>query len=413
MDLSTLLIHGDEGARPEGAVSPPIAQGTNAAAASGEDFHAVATDPLNPEFYNRHGNANHEQVAALVAGLEGAERAVLTASGMGAVTTAVLGLIGAGDHVVGQRSMYAGVSSLLLNLLPRLGFECTMVDQTDVGAFEQAIDPSTSLVLLETPSNPRLEVTDIAAVADLARSHGALTLADNTFATPINQRPLELGADLVWHSATKYMGGHSDLMAGVVAGPGALIERIWETSQVAGSVLSPFNAWLLLRGLRTLSLRVERHNANAMAIAQALESHPSVSRVYYPGMPGDPGHEVARRQMTGFGGVLAFELEAGYEAADAFIDQLRLASRAASLGSVSSLVVHPAAMWAHALTPAQLEQARVSPGLVRFATGIEHPDDLVDDVLGALDRVGFAPLPHRGEAVSNALIDGLREEESE
>jgi methionine-gamma-lyase len=386
MDTSTFLIHGDEGARPHGAVTPPIAQGINWAADTGEEFRHIATEPLHPEFYNRHGNPNHEQAAALIAELEGAERALLTSAGMGAVATAVLALVSAGDHVVGQRSMYAGVTSILARLLPRFGVECTEVDQTSVEAFEAAIGPNTSLVLLETPSNPRLEVTDLAAVTQLARRHGALTLADNTFATPINQRPLHLGVDLVWHSATKYLGGHADLMAGAIAGSRELVERIWDTAQMTGAVLSPFNAWLLLRGLRTLSLRVERHNANGLAVAAALDRHPAVRRVYYPGLPGDPGHAVARRQMTGFGGVLAFELEDGYDAADALIGHLRYAKRAASLGAVSSLVVHPAAMWAHSMSPEQLESAGVSPGLVRFATGIEHPDDLVEDITSALDR---------------------------
>jgi len=388
MDVSTMLIHGDEAARPDGAVTPPIAQGTNWAAASDEEFRVMATEPLHPDFYTRAGNPNHEQAAAVIAQLEGAERALLTATGMGAATTAALTLVRAGDHVIGQRSMYAGVTGMLLNLLPRFGVECTEVDQTDLEAFEAALRPNTSLVLLESPSNPRLEVTDLAAVAELARRKGALTLADNTFATPINQRPLELGVDLVWHSATKYMGGHADLMAGVVAGPTELVERIWNTAQIVGAVLAPFNAWLLLRGLRTLSLRVDRHNANGMALSEALEGHPAVSRVYYPALASHPGHAVAARQMSGFGGVLAFELEAGHEAADIFISRLRYAKRAASLGNVGSLVVHPAAMWAHAMTPAQLEAAGVSPGLVRFATGIEHPDDLVEDVIGALEDTG-------------------------
>lgn len=351
----------------------------------------MATAPMHPAFYTRHGNPNHEQVAALVAELEGAERALMTAAGMSAVTTAVLALVSAGDHVVAQRSMYVGVTSMVLNLLPRLGVACTEVDQVDVDAFETALRSNTSLVLLESPSNPRLEVTDLAAVAGLARARGALTLADNTFATPINQRPLDLGVDLVWHSATKYMGGHADLMAGAVAGSAELIERIWDTGLITGAVLAPFNAWLLLRGLRTLSLRMERHNANGLALAQALDAHPAVRRVFYPGLPNDPGHAVAARQMTGFGGVLAFELAAGYEAADAFIDRLRYAKRAASLGGVSSVVVHPAAMWAQSLTAAQLEAAGVPPGLVRFAAGIEHPDDLVQDVVGALDGIGSTP----------------------
>lgn len=384
MRLSTRLIHGDEGVRVDDAVTPSIAQGTNWIAASGEDMRGKADDPLHPAFYNRHGNPNHEQVAALIAELEGAERAIVTASGMGAVTTAALTLVKAGDHVIGQRSMYAGVTNLMTTLLPRLGVECTEVDQGAVAAFEAALRPTTTLVLLESPSNPRLEVTDLAAVAELARRHGAVTLADNTLATPINQRPLELGVDLVWHSATKYLGGHSDLMAGAIAGPGELIERIWHTALLVGAVLAPFNAWLLLRGLRTLELRMARHNANGLALARALDGHPAVRRVNHPGLPGHRGHAVAARQMTGFGGVLSFELEAGYEAADAFIDHLRHAKRAASLGGVESVVVHPAAMWGQSLTPAQLDAAGVAPGLVRFSAGIEDPDDLVEDVIAAL-----------------------------
>jgi methionine-gamma-lyase len=388
MDLITTLIHGDADERFDNSVTPSIAQGLNWAADSGADFSKLATDPFNPFLYNRHGNANHEQVAAIVSKLEGAERAMLTACGMGALTTAILALVKAGDHVVGQRSMYAGTSSMMLGLLPRFGVECTQVDQGDVDAFAQAMRPNTALVLLETPSNPRLEVTDLAAVAQLARSHDALTLADNTFATPLNQRPLEHGVDLIWHSATKYLGGHSDLMAGVIAGPREQVEQMWRVGQVAGSVLAPFNAWLLLRGLRTLSLRMERHNANGMAVAQALEGHPAVGRVYYPGLSAHPGHDVAKRQMSGFGGVLSLELRSGFDAADAFIGHLRYAKRASSLGDVHSLAVHPAALWAKSLTPEQLQEAGIAPGLVRFACGIEHEDDLVEDVVRAADLAG-------------------------
>jgi methionine-gamma-lyase len=254
-----------------------------------------------------------------------------------------------------------------------------------VRAFERALRPETAVVLLETPSNPRLEVTDLRAVAELARACGAVTVADNTFATPVNQRPLELGIDVVWHSATKYMGGHADLMAGVVAGSRELIERTWMTANVAGAVCAPFNAWLLLRGLRTLDLRMQRHNANGLALATALEGHPAVSRVHYAGLPDHRGHEVAARQMSGFGGVLSLELAGGYDAADRFIEQLRYPRRASSLGDVGSLVVHPASMWSKTLSPDELEEAGVAPGLVRYSAGIENPDDLVEDALRAAD----------------------------
>lgn len=388
MDWTTTLIHGDADVRWDNSITPSIAQGTTWAADSADDFATVANDPLNPFMYNRHGNANHTQVAALVARLEGAESALVTASGMGAVSTAILTLVSAGDHVVGQRSMYAGVTEMLLRILPRFGVTCTLVDQGDLRAFEQALRPETAVVLLESPSNPRLEVTDLRAVAELARACGAVTVADNTFATPVNQRPIEHGIDVVWHSATKYMGGHADLMAGVVAGRREVIERIWLAANVAGAVCAPFNAWLLLRGLRTLGLRMERHNANGLAVASALQEHPAVSRVHYAGLPGHPRHEIAARQMTGFGGMLSLELAGGYDAADRFIDGLRYPRRASSVGAVGSLVVHPAAMWAKTLTPAELEQAGVAPGLVRYSAGIEATEDLVEDALRAADHSG-------------------------
>ena len=324
-------------------------------------------------------------MAALIAGAEEAETALVTASGMAAITTAVLALTSAGDHVVAQRSMFPGTTSLLRELLPRFGVTSTEVDQADVGAFERAFTPSTKLVLLETPSNPRLEITDLRAVTALARARGARTLADNTFATPVNQRPLALGADLVWHSATKYLGGHSDLSAGVLAGPAELLDRVWETAVITGAVLGPFDAWLLLRGMRTLGLRVERHNANGVALARAVADHPAARRVHYPGCRDHPQHEVAASQMTGYGGVLSFELHGGHDAAETFIAELDYAKRAGSLGSVESLVVHPAAMWAGTLDTAGLADAGIDPALVRFAAGIEDTADLVSDVTRALD----------------------------
>jgi len=385
--ILTTLVHGDEGTRWDASLTPSIAQGVNWSLDSAEAFNAAATEPQHPFFYNRHGNANHAQVATMIAQLEGAEAAQMTASGMSALLTAVLSLVRAGDHVVGQRSMYGGTTKMMSSLLPRLGVECTQVDQGDTEAFAAAMRPNTSLVLLETPSNPRLEVTDLAVVAGIAREHGAVTLADNTFATPLNQRPLEHGVDLVWHSATKYLGGHGDLMAGVVAGSRDRVAAIWETAQVTGAVLAPLNAWLLLRGLRTLSLRMAQHNANGMALATALDDHPTVSRVHYPGLPAHRGHEVAARQMSGFGGVLGIELAGGFEAADAFIGSLRLAKRASSLGDVRSLVVHPASLFAKVMSPDDLVAAGIAPGLVRFAAGIEGTDDLLEDVVGALDRI--------------------------
>ncbi|MEV6825138.1 aminotransferase class I/II-fold pyridoxal phosphate-dependent enzyme [Amycolatopsis sp. NPDC051102] len=388
MKTTTTLIHGDDSLHWDAAVTPSIAQGSNWELPSAAVLAEVATEPLYPYMYNRKGNPNHEQAAAIIARLEGGERALMTASGMSAVSTLALALLKAGDHVVVQKSIYAGVSNLCYNVLPRLGVECTFVDQTSTAAFEAAMRDTTRLVLLETPSNPLLEITDIRAVAEIAHAAGAYVATDNTFATPLNQQPLDLGSDFSWHSCTKYLGGHSDLLAGAVVGTGELIDRVWHTHEVLGGVLAPFNAWLLLRGLRTLSVRMARHNSNGLALAKALEEHSAVTAVNYPGLEKHPGHEIAARQMSAFGGMLSFTLEGGYEAASAFVTSLQYARHASSLGHVGSLVIHPAAMWGAAMTTEELRAAGVDPGLIRFSVGIEDEEDVIEDVYAALDKSG-------------------------
>jgi methionine-gamma-lyase len=385
--ISTVVIHADRDVNPSRSVARPIYQTAAFWAEDSESFARAAVEPRGKDFYTRFGNPNHAQVAAVIAQLENTEAAMVTASGMAALTTTVLALVSAGDHVIGQKSTYGGTASLLLNLLPRLGISTTQVDQTDPEAFEKAMTPQTRLILVESPSNPLLQVTDLRAVADLARAHDVLTLADNTFATPLNQRPTEYGIDLVWHSATKYLNGHSDVSAGVVAGSAELLDRIWDVGLLTGAVLGPFDAWLLLRGLRTLPMRVARHNDNGQALAEALERHPAVTRVHYPGLPTHPQHTLAASQMSGFGGVLALELAGGFQAADAFVGQLRYARRSASLGGVESLAVHPASMWRGMLSEEQLVASGLPMSLVRVAAGIEDTADLVADVLAAADAV--------------------------
>jgi methionine-gamma-lyase len=246
-------------------------------------------------------------------------------------------------------------------------------------------------MLIETPSNPLLQITDLGAVVEIAQAHGILTMADNTFATPINQRPAESGIDLVWHSATKYLNGHTDVSAGAIAGRAELLDRIWDTALLTGAVLGPMDAWLLGRGMRTLPLRVPRHNTNGQAIADAANEHDAVARVHYPGLPSHPQHALAVRQMAGFGGVVAMEMKGGFDAAVELLASLHYPRRSASLGGVESLAVHPAAMWRGMLNEDQLAASGIPPGLVRIAAGTEDTDDLVDDVLQALDR-----LPTRG-----------------
>ncbi|MFG1664053.1 trans-sulfuration enzyme family protein [Streptomyces sp. Y7] len=383
---STITVHADRDVRPSRAVAPPIYQTATFSAEDAETFARVAVAPRGQDFYTRFGNPNHAQVAAVVAELEGTEAAMVTASGMAALTTTVLALVSAGDHVIGQRSTYGGTASVLLNLLPRLGVSTTLVDQTDPDAFEKALTAKTRLILVESPSNPLLQITDLRAVADLARAHGVPTLADNTFATPLNQRPADFGIDLVWHSATKYLNGHSDVCAGVLAGPAETLNRIWDVGLLTGATLGPIDAWLLLRGMRTLPLRVPRHNANGQALAEALQDHPAVSRVHYPGLATHPQHKLAADRMSGFGGVLGIEFAGGFETADAFLGRLRHARRSASLGGVESLAVHPASMWRGMLSEEQIA-ASVPPGLVRLAAGIEDTSDLVADAVAAADTL--------------------------
>jgi methionine-gamma-lyase len=383
----TAAIHTKRATSVARPVSSPIFQTTTFALPSAADLSRVAIEVASPDFYTRHGNPNHVELADAVATLEGAERGLVFGSGMGALTTAVLALVRAGDHVVAQRSMYGGSLSLAQALLPRFGVECTLVEQTDVSAWVDAVTPATRLFLIESPSNPRLEITDIAAVAAIARERGIVTLADNTFATPVNQRPIALGVDLVWHSATKYLAGHSDTSAGVVVGPAALIETIWNMSLTVGAVLGPFDAWLVTRGIRTLHLRVERHNATGAVVADHLSRRPEIAVVNYPGLHAHPSHAIAARQMGGFGGVLSFELRGGFDAAATTIERLELFQLSASLGSVESLAVHPASMWRAVLTDDELVAAGLQPGLVRLACGQEDPADLIDDLDRALDAL--------------------------
>jgi methionine-gamma-lyase len=277
-----------------------------------------------------------------------------------------------------------GTTQLVGSVLARFGVESSVVDQTDPAAFEAALRPNTRLVLLESPSNPLLQLTDLAAVAALARERGIATLADNTFAPPINQRPLDLGVDMVVHSATKFLGGHHDLLAGVVAGRREALERAWEMSIVLGGNLGAFEAWLLLRGLRTLALRVERQNATAQALAEHLVQHPAVAAVHYPGLTSHPQHALARRQMRGCGGVLSVVLRGGASSAQVFMQRTRLFTQAVSLGGIESLAMHAATTWSGTLGEEQMRAAGVDPGLVRLSVGLEDAADLIADLDQAL-----------------------------
>ena len=381
----TRVLHSDAALSADDAsVSAPIHYSATFKARDAADFAEMATRPRHAGFYTRYGNPTHERVCAILADLEGTETALLTASGMGAIGTTVLALVSAGDHVVAQSRHYMSTTKLFEEVLPRFGVETSIVEQADRDAFREALRPNTRLVMVESPVKPTLVLTDLEAVAKAAHERGILTIADNTFASPLNQKPHAFGIDIVVHSATKYLGGHHDLTAGAICTSRELAEKIWRMHITLGAVLSPMDAWLLLRGLRTLPVRVERINANALALAQWLEAQPQVECVYYPGLASHPQQELARRQMSGFGAVIAFALRAGFAETSRFVAALELATHAVSLGGVESLVVHTAAMWAGTMNEAQMKAAGIAPNFVRMSVGLEHVEDLKHDLQRAL-----------------------------
>jgi len=383
----TLVIHADDGVNNEGTVAPAIYYTATFRAQNAAQFADMAGTPRHPRYYTRYGNPVHERVARIMAELEGTETALVTGSGMGAIATTLFALVSAGDHVIAQTRHYMSTAKIMDEMLPRFGVEVTLVEQADVAAIAAAIRPHTKLIMVETPANPTLVLTDLAAVVELARPHGIIVVADNTFASPINQRPHDWGVDVVVHSATKYLGGHHDLTAGVICTSKELAEQIWHTHISIGSVLSPMDAWLLLRGLRTLPLRIERINSNAQALAEFLEAQPQIERVYYPGLASHPQHELAKRQMRGFGAVIAFAVKGGYEETQRFVSALKLSLNAVSLGGVDSLVVHTAAMWEGVMSEEQMRTAGIPANFVRFSVGLEHVEDLKADILQALQKI--------------------------
>lgn len=385
MGASTRAVHAGESPDPAtGSLTPPLYQSSVYAfkdAAQGADLFAGKAEGY---IYTRLGNPTLRMLEDKLALLEGAEAALVTSSGMAAIATATAALTRAGDHIVSSEVIYGATYTLFHEVWSRYGVETTFVASTRPEDYRKAIRKNTRLVFVETPSNPTMDVIDIRALADVAKESGACLMVDNTFATPVNQNPLALGAQLVMHSASKYLGGHADVIAGALAGSAPLIKEARQSLKTLGTVLGPFEGWLILRGIKTMALRVARHNENAMNVARFLEGHPAVSRVFYPGLPGHSGHEVAARQMRGFGGVLSFELKGGHDAGIRLVNSVRLCTLAVSLGDVRSLIEHPASM-THAAVPRE-ERLRggISDGLVRLSVGIEDSADIIDDLEQAL-----------------------------
>jgi len=342
-------------------------------------------------YYTRYGNPTHTAVEQAIAELEGTDTALLFSSGMTAISTSILALVKSGDHIVAQRDLYGGVTKFLSNWASRFGIETTFVDTTDYDQHARAIRPNTKLLYLESPTNPTLRVVDLHRASAIAREHGLITLIDSTFATPINTRPAEFGIDLVLHSGTKYLGGHTDLICGVAAGRRDLIDKIRETRTTLGGVMDPHAAFLLLRGMKTLAVRVERQNQSALRIAEFLTRHSQVRSVNYPFLQGHPQRALAMEQMKGGGGLLSFEVEGSGEDARKVSESLQLFTLAPSLGGVESLVSIPV-LTSHLMISAEhREKMGINEQLVRLSVGIENTDDLIADLNQALATVVTAP----------------------
>jgi len=336
--------------------------------------------------YSRFSNPTVTMFEQRMAALEGAEAARATATGMAAVTTALMGQVRAGDHIVAARALFGSCLYIVQDHLPRYGVASTLVDGTDLNAWRKAVRPNTKTFFLETPTNPTLEVIDIKAVAEIAHSAGATLVVDNVFSTPLFQRPLELGADCVVYSATKHIDGQGRCLGGVILGSEKFIaDNIQTLIRQTGPSLSPFNAWVLLKGLETLALRVRRQTDTAATLAVALAEHPKIGRLVYPGRPDHPQAQIAQRQMQGGSTLLAFEIKGGKAAAFRFQDALKLIHISNNLGDAKSLITHPATTTHQRLTPAARAELGISDGLVRLSCGLEHPDDIVEDVFSALE----------------------------
>ncbi|AKB74564.1 Methionine gamma-lyase [Methanosarcina lacustris Z-7289] len=328
----------------------------------------------------------HAVLAEKVAALEGGEVGQTFASGMAAITAVVLTTLKQGDHLISTDVVYGCTYSLFSEVLPGLGIDVSFVDTSDIANVRAAFKPETKMVFLETPANPTITVCDIREIAGLARARGAICVADNTFATPYFQKPLLLGADVSLSSCTKYIGGHADLLGGVVVGSRDFMKSLAKVVGYTGGIMGPHEAWLCIRGLKTLHIRMERHAENAMKVASFLESHPAVVWVRYPGLSSHPQHEVAKKQMSGYGGMLSFEIRGGVEAGRRLMDSVRLCSLAVSLGATDTLIQHPASM-THACIPSQIRnKVGIKDGLVRLSVGIEDPEDIIGDLEQALSK---------------------------
>ena len=401
LGINSKLIHAGHKSDATGSVNVPIYQTSTFAFRDAAHGAALFAGEEEGYIYTRIGNPTIAALEDNVAELEQGCGGIATSSGMGAVCTVYLALLEAGAHVVSTASVYGPSRGLMEKDFSRFGVSASYVDTSDFAQVQQALRPNTRVVYLETPANPTMQVSDIARISDLAHAHGCLVVVDNTFASPYLQRPLELGADVVLHSVTKFINGHADVVGGIiVAREKDIYKRLRKTMINSGCNMDPHQAFLVLRGLKTLGIRVERAQQNAMEIALWLEQQPEVSKVLYIGLKSHPQHELAKRQMSGFGSMISFELKGGMKAGRLLMDNVRVATLAVSLGGVETLIEHPASMTHASISPTDRRAAGYSDGLVRYSVGIEDVADLIADLRQALNAVGGAPeAPDQDSAV--------------
>ena len=386
--FSTKAVHAGEKRDPSaGPVVAPIYETSVFAFSKTRELIDVMSEKKEGYTYTRYGNPTITTVERKMAELEGAEDAALFSSGMAAITTTIFTLVSHGDHVVSTRDLYGGTLEFFKSVLPKFDVEVSLVEATDFDAIKSAIRKNTKVIYAETPTNPTLRIVDISKVAELGKRKGITVVVDSTFASPYNSKPIQLGVDIVIHSATKYLRGHNDVTAGVAAASRNFVKQLKETRKHLGGTLDPLAAWLLLRGLKTLGLRMEKHNSNGMQVARFLEKHPKVKTVYYPGLPSHPQHSVAKRQMKGFGGVVSFEIEGDLKTTMKFTENLKLCFLAASLGGAETLATQPVTCSHYFVSAEDRKKAGVTDQLVRLALGIEDPEDIIADLEQAFDKI--------------------------
>lgn len=387
-NLLTTAIHGGERRpRPGNAITTPIFQTATYVFRDTAELVDYMSGNTEREEYGRYGNPTQRVAERKCAALEGAEDGLGFASGMAAITTTLFAVLSQGQHVIMTDDCYRRTRQFCRGMLGKFGVDVTIVETGDYAALEAAVTPRTRVLISESPTNPYMKVVDLDRIADVARRHRLLTIIDSTFATPVNQRPIEHGIDLVLHSATKYLAGHNDVLGGMILGRQETIAAIRDCQGVLGGILDPHAAYLLIRGLKTLPLRVEHQNASAMRIAEMLDAHSRVARVHYCGLPSHPGHAIARRQMTGFGGVVSFEIGGDLDETSRVVDAVEIPQIAPSLGGVESLIEQPALMSFFELTTEERLAVGIKDNLIRLSVGLENPDDLIADLRQALERV--------------------------